>query len=271
MPRKGAKLAAGNQESCDGKLESALQTPSMPVLTPAMEPDYMGESSRSTTSCPSPRADDLDDFQSFVRKSLTDLHRGQANINKRITQLENNINESIQFESRRIDDLEKRVKELESLCQHVSTIDKQLADHCEMLNKLERFSRRNNVRVIGFPQQKDEDCLSLTKNLLRDKFGLADAKIERAHRDGPKVPGKPQHLLFKLNCYQDKLEIMRHQRLALSSESFFCADDLTKQDLQEKRRWKTEVNKAYQEGKKYRFYAGKWRGQGGAPVTFPGR
>ena len=180
MPRKGAKLAAENQESCDGKLESALQTPSMPVLTPAMEPDYMGESSRSTTSCPNPRADDLDNFQSFVRKSLTDLHRGQANINKRITQLENNINESIQFESRRIDDLEKRVKELESLCQHVSTIDKQLADHCEMLNKLERFSRRNNVRVIGFPQQKDEDCLiACSDELLTSQLTFCSVKAQR--------------------------------------------------------------------------------------------
>ena len=163
------------------------------------------------------------------------------------------------------------MKEQESLCQQLRTIDKQLACHCEMINKLERFRRRNNVRVIGLPQQKDEDCLSIAKNLLRDKFGLVDVKIERAHRDGPKVPGKPQHLLFKLNCYQDKLEIMRHQRQALSSESFFCADDLTKQDLQEKRRWKAEESRAYQEGKRYRFYAGKWRGQGGAPAVFPER
>lgn len=182
--------------------------------------------------------------------------------------METNINESIQFESRRITDLENKVKELEKLFQHVRTIDQQLADHNEMLNKLERFSRRNNIRVIGLPQEKDEDCLSLTKNLLRDKLGLTDVKIERAHRDGPKTPGKPQHLLFKLNCYQDKLEILRHQRQALTGETYFCVEDLTKQDLKEKRKWGAEVSKAYHEGKKYRFYAGRWRGHGGAPAVF---
>ena len=110
----------------------------------------------------------------------------------------------------------------------ITTIDKQLADHSERLNKLERFSRRNNIRVIGLPHNKDEDYLSLTKNLLRDKLNLNDVKIERAHRDGPKIPGKPQHLLFKLNCYQDKLDIRRRQRQASQGENFLCVDDLTK-------------------------------------------
>ncbi|XP_038064970.1 uncharacterized protein LOC119735346 [Patiria miniata] len=266
MPRKSGKSPTEQQGVSAGKSVSVPQTPTMPTLRPAEGPDSPADLPQMITS--TPRSDDTD-FQVFVRKSLTDLHRGQADINRRITQLESNLSESIQFESRRISDLEEKVKELEGMRQHIQTIDQQLADHNDSLNKLERFSRRNNVRVIGLPQDKDEECLELTKRLLRDKFGLSDIKIERAHRDGPKIPGKPQHLLFKLNCYQDKLEILRRQRQALSDESYFCVEDLTKQDLKEKRRWKDDVRKAYQAGKKYRFYAGKWRGSGGVPYVFP--
>ena len=100
------------------------------------------------------------------KKTLTNLHRGQADSNKRNTLLERNISEWIQFESRQITDVENKVKELKKLCQQVRPIDQQRADHNKMLNKLVRFSRRNNVRVIGLPQDKDEDCLSLTKDLL---------------------------------------------------------------------------------------------------------
>ena len=166
MPRKAAKSPAKNQGICAGKRVPVPQTPTMPTLHQAEEPVSPDDLSQLITS--TPRTDEADKFQRFVRKSLTDLHWGQADIhrgqaatNKRITQLESNINESILFESRRITDLENKVKELEKMCQHVSTIDQQLADHNEMLNKLKRFSRRNNVRVIGLPQEKDDDCLSL--------------------------------------------------------------------------------------------------------------
>ena len=90
MPRKGAKSPAKNQESGDGKSESIPKTPSMPILTPALEPDSLGEPHRSMVSHNNPHPDDLEEFQRFVRKSLIDLHRGQASINKRITRLENN-------------------------------------------------------------------------------------------------------------------------------------------------------------------------------------
>ncbi|XP_038058888.1 uncharacterized protein LOC119730174 [Patiria miniata] len=92
-----------------------------------------------------------------------------------------------------------------------------MADHAEQLNKLERFSRRNNLPVIGFPQQKVEDCLALAHNLFKEKFKMPDAKLERAHRDRPKMDGRPQHLLIKLNCYQDKIKILQQQRQVRTS------------------------------------------------------
>ncbi len=104
--------------------------------------------------------------------------------------------------------------------------------------------------------------------MLKDKFGVQNVKLERAHRDGPKTPGRPHHLLVKFNCYQDKVHVLRQQRQALDDAPYFCVEDDTKQDLQEKRRCASDVFKAYKEGLKYRFVAGKWRSNAGALAHF---
>ena len=208
------------------------------------------------------------DFQEFVRQALTEIRESQSAIHKRIDRLETNVNTSIEFQSKRITELEQKVRELEKLTKPVAQAEEQLEKHAEKLNKLERFSRRNNVRIIGLPQDKNEDCIALTTNILEDKFGMHDVKLERAHRDGPKIQGRPQHLLAKLNCYQDKIQIIRQQRQSLVDMSYFCVEDLTQQDLQEKRRWSTQVSKAYHDGRKYRFVAGKWRDHAGALAVF---
>ena len=82
-----------------------------------------------------------------------------------------------------------------------------------------------------------EDCLAVASKFLADKFSMTDTKLERAHRDGPKIDGKPQHLLIKLNCYQDKIKVLQQQRQVLADDPFYCVEDLTKIDLQEKRNW----------------------------------
>ena len=208
------------------------------------------------------------DFECFVRESLTEIRASLSTMGQRIDRLETNINASIEFERKRIGDLERKTRELEKLTEKMAFLEASLKVHSDKLNKLERFSRRNNIRFIGVPQDTHEDCLTLTKKVLKEKFDLPDVKLERAHRDGPKIPGKPQHLLVKLNCYQDKVQVLRQQRQALADVPFFCVEDLTHQDLQEKRRWSTQVSQAYQDGKRYRFVAGKWRDHGGALAAF---
>ena len=187
---------------------------------------------------------DTSEFEHFVGQTLTEIQSGQRDLRNRMHRLEENINDSIEFQSERIDGLELKMKELDRLTEVVAKAEKIMADHAEQVNKLERFSRRNNLRIIGFPQQKGEDCLALSCDLLKEKFQMPDVKLERAHRDGPKMDGKPQHLLVKLNCYQDKIKILQQQRQVLSSAPFFCVEDLTRADLQEKRKWSAQVSSA---------------------------
>ncbi|CAH1248763.1 Hypp8390 [Branchiostoma lanceolatum] len=119
--------------------------------------------------------------------------------------------------------------------------------------------------------QKGENCVSIVEKILEDKFGLDHIKIERAHPDCPRnsdSDGVPQHILFKLNSYADKVSIMKAARRKLQDESYYFTDDLTVTDLQEKRKWMEKVRHGYKEGKKYRFYNGYWRDGQGKVVSF---
>ena len=117
------------------------------------------------------------------------------------------------------------------------------------------------------PTTDSEDCIKIAETKLREYFGI-NSKVERAHRDGRKVVGKPRHLLVKLLSYRDKVEVMATARDVLKNENFFIVDDLTKADLNEKRKWASEVKELYKKGTKLRFYAGRWRLRGGVAYEF---
>ncbi|KAJ8046977.1 hypothetical protein HOLleu_05838 [Holothuria leucospilota] len=137
----------------------------------------------------------------------------------------------------------------------------------EALNKQERFSRRNNIRIVGYPTHAEENCLDIAKEVI-NKVGIPDVKIERAHRDGARREGRSRHILVRLSFFQDKITALKNQRAKLQDEGYFITDDLTFVDLTEKRKWKQQVADLYARGTYLRFSAGKWRGQDGKPFQF---
>ncbi|XP_072162942.1 uncharacterized protein [Diadema setosum] len=192
----------------------------------------------------------------------------------KLSDLEANIEASIQFESKRVDDLEVKQKEMEG---RMKRMEKEIAElRSEVLknkaetNKTERISRRNNIRIVGIPETPNdqrEDCAHIVEDILRSKFKMT-TKVERAHRDGRKVEGRPRHILIKFLSYREKVDVIRRAREILKDERYFMIDDLTQTDLEEKQKWKKQVQEMYSKGTKLRFYAGKWRQTGGAPFNF---
>ncbi|KAJ8039439.1 hypothetical protein HOLleu_17158 [Holothuria leucospilota] len=72
--------------------------------------------------------------------------------------------------------------------------------------------------------------------------------VDRAHRDGRISQNRSRHILVKVSDFQDKVNILRSARQALSAESFYIIDDLTKINLKEQRKWLSKVNQLYQNG-----------------------
>ena len=99
-----------------------------------------------------------------------------------------------------------------------------------LINKQERFMRRNNIRIVGVKTSAEEDCLAAAKEIFAE-VGLPEYKLERAHRSGKLVPGRERHILAKVAFFQDKVFIMKHARGALAEKSHFIIDYLTPVDL----------------------------------------
>ena len=192
----------------------------------------------------------------------------------KLNELEGNISASLDFERERIDKLQekqaKMEKKMEEMEKEMNELKAQAAKNAIATNKSERFSRRNNIRLVGVkevPQGQREECVDIVEEILREKFDM-HCKVERAHRDGRRVEGRPRHILFKFLSYRQKVDVMKRAREALKNDPYFFVDDLTPLDLQEKQKYVKRVQELYRDGTKLRFYAGKWRNAGGAAYNF---
>ena len=82
------------------------------------------------------------------------------------------------------------------------------------INKSERFSRRNNLRIVEMKSANDENYLDIARKVFR-KARVDDCRIERAHRDGRAVNVRDRHILVKLSFYQDEVTDLKNKRHAL--------------------------------------------------------
>ena len=206
-------------------------------------------------------------FEEMINKTVD-------NLIAKLQQLEEGFSASLNHEKQRIDVMQRKQDLMETKIKNMDTelckLREEIKRHDIAANKNERFSRRNNIRLVGVaePSANDrEDCIVAAEEMLRRHFGITN-KVERAHRDGRKQDGKPRHILIKLLSYRDKVQVMKNARDVLKNEQFFILDDLTLPDLKEKQKWSQQVKDLYRQGTKLRFYAGKWRLLGGAPFDF---
>ncbi|KAJ8022861.1 hypothetical protein HOLleu_37872 [Holothuria leucospilota] len=160
--------------------------------------------------------------------------------------------------------LKERCGALES---KMNNLEASQEKHASLLNKQERFSRRNNIRIVGVKTESGENCIEISRNVMT-KVCVPNCSIERAHRDGKQHRNRDRHLLVKLSFYQDKVTALRNRRHALQNETYHITDDLTLVDLNEKRKWSNQVTGLFQRGTKLRFSGGCWRTAQGKPYNF---
>ena len=208
----------------------------------------------------------ISSFQQTMEASLKKLQ-------KSVSKLERELGQAVEFQAQRIDDLENKMAAKETECNHlaskIATLEGSLTSIVAENNKLERMSRRNNFRIVGIPVTRDESCEDIVKDKVFSLFKDApELSIERCHRDGRPVGERPPHILVRCLSYKAKMFIMKHRRIALEGQEFFIVDDLTKTDLQEKKKWASKVKDLYDNGVKLRFTSGRWRNSNGKPYEF---
>lgn len=194
-----------------------------------------------------------------VRSSLTD----------RINQLEAHHSEltvSLQFTQKEVDDLKKTSEEKDD---EISKLKKEIAEmknrkyEEEMdvikkkLNYQEDYSRRNNLRIDGLEEDPGENW-EMTHNkvqrLAREKLGMGEVQLERAHRVGPSLrvhedgPPRPRTIVARFFRYSDRQQALRNSS-KLKNSNIYLNEDLCEASVQVRKAQLPELRKARAEGK----------------------
>lgn len=206
-----------------------------------------------------------------IRSLGSKLQRLKERLLKEFETLQEDFNKAIEDLRESVDELTNEKEALKERCdileRKVEQLETERMRQAQDINKNERFSRRNNIRIVGYPTEQNENCHEIALKVL-EEAGVPACRLERAHRDGRLVRGRNRHLLVKMSFYQDKITVLKNARQALAEKSYYIVEDLTKTDLLEKRKWKKEVQELFQQGTRLRFSGGCWRGSDGRPYNF---
>ena len=212
--------------------------------------------------------DDISKFKFHFSSILGDI---KQNIDEQFVKLEKCFNHAIldlraETEELRSDNtlIRQKLDALEEKVLYMSISQTQFGDK---INNHERFSRKNNIRILGMRFSPNENCISKSTEYLSNLL-QRDVKIEQAHRDGRAPTGKDRHILVRCSFYQDKCDILKAAKASFRCSHIYIIEDLTPLDLKEKKKWSANVSKLYKDGVKLRFRNGKWRQADGAPYKF---
>uniref|UniRef100_A0A087YPS9 L1 transposable element RRM domain-containing protein n=1 Tax=Poecilia formosa TaxID=48698 RepID=A0A087YPS9_POEFO len=107
------------------------------------------------------------------------------------------------------DDVVSLKSDLDRLSAQVLVLDRKCED-------LESRSRRNNIRIIGLPEERGPVSADTISTLLKDAFGLEkEPVVDRVHRSlqaKPKPGQRPRPIIARLHYYSDCADILRRAR-----------------------------------------------------------
>ncbi|KAH3771145.1 hypothetical protein DPMN_172447 [Dreissena polymorpha] len=160
-----------------------------------------------------------------------------GNVIRRIEILESDV-----FEHKREIDLLKQEsaaknKQIEVLKTENETLQRakngDSISHDEFANNTEQYSRRNNLRIAGVPEDQDrQSSVSVTNkivSLVNTHLGISiePHDIDIAHRLGKFSPNKNRPVIVRFVRRQIKIDILRKAKLFKGS-GIFVNEDLTK-------------------------------------------
>ena len=156
---------------------------------------------------------------------------------------------------------EKREEENRMLGGRVKDLTEDIERMNSEIDRLEEFSRRDNLRMFGVPsvsasdKETYDDCSAAVCNVLNSVDRTrewSDKDIVRAHRVGQPRRGEPKPMIVKFSQWRDKMMCLTDKtfRGKLEREGVRVANDLTKRQMD-------IVSEAKREGKAAYFVKGK--------------
>ena len=173
------------------------------------------------------------------------------------------IKQSLDFQDTTVSEIDTKVTDIETILKKHESEMAELKNSMSTLktenNSLGRYTRSFNLRFLGIPETKGENCREVLHKLLKDNLEIGDDVIENAHRTGDrhKQDKRPRQIIARFYSRPVRNQVIRSARKADPSPPFVVLDDLTETDLSEKRRVLPLMTKLFEDGKRPRFHAGR--------------
>lgn len=132
--------------------------------------------------------------------------------------------------------------QIQNLCGEVEKLKSELKVKDEAINslqvavkfkcdELEQYGRRNNIRIFGVPENKNEDTDKLVIDVAkRINVDLKLSSIDRSHRVGITRGTTPRPILVKFTSYATRKQIFQSKKL-LKNSRMTIREDLTRERL----------------------------------------
>ena len=139
------------------------------------------------------------------------------------------------------DALKKKIEDLETTQTNAQTSINEKMNDLETVNmqlklennSLEQYGRRNNIRVVGIPEQENESAeqtaqtVAETLNAKLPNTNLKRYDIDIAHRLGKKRDGKPRTVIMKFVSRMTRDNVFKNRK-NLKGSNIFINEDLTR-------------------------------------------
>lgn len=136
-----------------------------------------------------------------------------------------------------IEKCEARISEFKTQIEVLKRENLELKKECEdKVDALEQYTRKNNLRIYGVPENSNEDVEAVFVNTLSTKLNIdiSPEYIEICHRVGRRSEAVVRPIIVKFASYKYKSLVYRH-RSRLKGTKIVIKEDLTKnRDLQMK-------------------------------------
>lgn len=164
----------------------------------------------------------VNNMKKEIDKSLREKLQKQTKAIEEITRENENLKETVASQRREIQDLANKVKDNEIRSKEA----------VEMGNYNEQYSRKFNVKVMNYPEKKDENLNEIfVKDIVKGALDVIidQSDVQAIHRI-PGKQGQPRPIIVKCRNSDVKSKIMREKK-KLVRAGFKLVDDVTKQNM----------------------------------------
>ena len=123
--------------------------------------------------------------------------------------------EKVKYTSQQLENsLQFTQKEQEEVLERINECEREQAAHDNNIIKQEIYSRRWNIIFYKIPEQREENCTTLVKQVIVNELKMTPSEVESfmfcsVHRLGKRSRGRPRPIIARFTCRSDRDKVWK--------------------------------------------------------------